>query len=181
VNNFATIDLPISASAGHALDFLLAFFILFRDGVNIDCAVVLDVDLATDSRRSVLIFLPPGPMRAPIFSGLIFTVTMRGAYLLSSCAGLKGLGISARTCRRATRACSSLRHDFVRDARPFQPRQGDEQIRSRIVTVKINPEKIGRSHRSRCKNIKRIVEESGCEIKSRMTAQSIFTPSLKRG
>jgi len=35
-----------------------------------------------DSSTMRLMFLPPGPMSAPIFSGLIFTVTMRGAYLL---------------------------------------------------------------------------------------------------
>ena len=35
-----------------------------------------------------LIVLPPGPMSAPIFSGLILIVSIRGAYLLSSARGL---------------------------------------------------------------------------------------------
>ena len=54
-------------------------------------------------------FLPPGPMRAPIFSGLIFTCTMRGAYLLSSLRGAAMVfAMSARIDRRATRAFSTV-------------------------------------------------------------------------
>ena len=52
-------------------------------------------------------FLPPGPMSAPIFSGLILMVSMRGAYLLISLRGsARVLAISARMCMRATRAFS---------------------------------------------------------------------------
>ena len=46
-----------------------------------------------DSSTSVLMFLPPGPISAPIFSGLILMVSMRGAYLLISLRGVgDGLG-----------------------------------------------------------------------------------------
>ena len=38
---------------------------------------------APDSAWMALMFLPPGPMSSPIFSGLIFVVSMRGAYWLS--------------------------------------------------------------------------------------------------
>ena len=58
-----------------------------------------------DSSTSFLMFLPPGPMSAPIFSGLIFIVSMRGAYLLISLRGAaRVLAISPRMCSRATRA-----------------------------------------------------------------------------
>ena len=69
-----------------------------------------------------LIVLPPGPMSAPIFSGLILIVSIRGAYLLRS---------SARLVERVRHdaedfgprffgARSCLRHDLVADAREFQ-------------------------------------------------------------
>src|SRR5882724_1697754 len=57
-----------------------------------------------DSSTRRLMFFPPGPMSAPIFSGLIFTTSMRGAYLLNSVRGApRVLAISARMCIRATR------------------------------------------------------------------------------
>ena len=60
-----------------------------------------------DSSTRRLMFLPPGPMSAPIFSGLILSVSMRGAYLLDSLRGAAMvLAISARMCSRATRAFS---------------------------------------------------------------------------
>ena len=52
-------------------------------------------------------FLPPGPMSAPIFSGLILTCTMRGAYWLISLRG--SARVAAMDCKmesRATRAFS---------------------------------------------------------------------------
>src|SRR6266487_2436283 len=72
-----------------------------------------------DSSTSFLMFLPPGPISMPIFSGLILIVSSRGAYLLSSL---------------------------------------------RLETIKINPEKIGMLIGPGGKNIKKLVEESGCEI-----------------
>src|ERR1041385_5377245 len=73
-----------------------------------------------DSSTSFLMFLPPGPMRAPIFSGLIFTVTMRGAYLLSSLRGsARVLAMASRIARRGAgdaRLLDGLGHDLVRDA-----------------------------------------------------------------
>ena len=66
-----------------------------------------------------LIVLPPGPMRAPIFSGLILIVSMRGAYLLRICARLvERLGHDAEDLGpRLFGAMSRLRHDLVADAR----------------------------------------------------------------
>src|SRR5262249_60827869 len=45
-----------------------------------------------------------------------------------------------------------------------EPRKELSKYAPRIVTVKINPEKIGALIGPGGKNIKRIVEESGCEI-----------------
>ena len=62
-----------------------------------------------DSSTSRLMFLPPGPINAPIFSGLILMVSMRGAYLLISLRGAEIVfAISARMCMRATRAFSTV-------------------------------------------------------------------------
>ena len=55
-----------------------------------------------DSSTRRLMFLPPGPIRAPIFSGLILTWTMRGAYLLISLRG--SARVPAMMCRMASRA-----------------------------------------------------------------------------
>ena len=61
-----------------------------------------------DSSTRRLMFLPPGPIRAPIFSGLILTWTMRGAYLLSSGRGAaKVRAMILRMASRATRAFSN--------------------------------------------------------------------------
>ena len=62
-----------------------------------------------DSSTSFLMFLPPGPMSAPIFSGLIFSVVIRGAYLLMSLRGSEIVfAISARIPKRAMRAFSTV-------------------------------------------------------------------------
>ena len=67
-------------------------------------------------------FLPPGPMSAPIFSGLILSVSMRGAYLLISLRGsARVLAISARMCMRATRAFSIV-SAMMACGRPFSLR-----------------------------------------------------------
>ncbi len=51
------------------------------------------------------IVFPLGPMRSPIFSGLIVSVTMRGAYdERSARCVLSDLFISPRMCRRPSRA-----------------------------------------------------------------------------
>ena len=54
------------------------------------------------------IVLPFGPMRSPIFSGLIIIVTMRGAYGDRSARGVaSAFSISPRMCRRPSRAWAS--------------------------------------------------------------------------
>ena len=54
------------------------------------------------------IVLPFGPIRSPIFSGLICIVTMRGAYWDSSARGASSaFFISPRICNRPSRACAS--------------------------------------------------------------------------
>ena len=54
-------------------------------------------------------FLPPGPINAPIFSGLIFRVTMRGAYLEISERGAGSVvSMWARISPRAIRAFSMV-------------------------------------------------------------------------
>ena len=47
--------------------------------VDVDGAVVLDIDLATGLGDDALDRLPPGPISSPIFSGLIRSVSIRGA------------------------------------------------------------------------------------------------------
>ena len=71
-----------------------------------------------DSSTSFLMFLPPGPMSAPIFSGLILTVTMRGAYLLISVRGVgEGLGHLGQDVQaRDAGLLDRLGHEAVRDA-----------------------------------------------------------------
>ena len=70
-----------------------------------------------------LMVLPPGPMSAPIFSGLILIVSIRGAYF----------EIRPRFVERAAhdlenfharflRALDRFRHDFVADARAVSDR-----------------------------------------------------------
>ena len=60
-------------------------------------------------------FLPPGPMSAPIFSGLILTVSMRGAYLLISVRGsARVLAISPRIVQAGD---AGLFDGFGHDAR----------------------------------------------------------------
>src|SRR5688500_3868050 len=61
--------------------------------------------------------LPFGPMRSPIFSGLICTVTMRGAYGERSARGCaSALFISPRMCSRASFACASASRMILRSS-----------------------------------------------------------------
>ncbi len=62
--------------------------------------------MAPVSSTILLIFLPPGPIRSLIFSGLISTVTIRGAYGERSALGSAiALAITSRICKRASRDC----------------------------------------------------------------------------
>ena len=54
-----------------------------------------------------LMTLPCGPMTAPIFSGLILMLVMRGAYFdISGRGALIACAIASRIFNRASRACS---------------------------------------------------------------------------
>ena len=54
-----------------------------------------------------LMFLPPGPINAPIFSGLIVIEKIRGAYSDISLASGNASFIKFRMCKRPSRACSN--------------------------------------------------------------------------
>ena len=65
-----------------------------------------------------LMFLPPGPMSRPIFSGLIFSVSMRGRVLaeLGARRGERARSsLRAPSCARRARG-RWPRHDLVTDA-----------------------------------------------------------------
>ena len=76
---------------------------------DVDGAVVVDVDLGAGHFLNARMFLPPGPMSRPIFSGLIFVGQQaRGVVAEFACVVYADVpSIAFRISRRASCACSS--------------------------------------------------------------------------
>ncbi len=83
-----------------------------------------------------------------------------GSNSTSSCAA--SLSLDGRNGGKSARRPAARAGRDGQD--PRRAAQGNQQIRPRIETIKINPEKIGALIGPGGKNIKKLVEESGCEI-----------------